>query len=292
MEHRTIIYLLGAVLLFGLFAFFVIGPPAQFPVGSTVNIEKGWTLGKVSEILKTNKIIRSRAAFEFFVILTGGEKHIRPAFYTFEKTMPVFEVAFRVSGGRFAFSPVKVTLPEGFNSVEIADAFAKKMPNFDKEQFAALSMGLEGKLFPDTYFFLTTDGAEEAIRAMTENYEEKVSPLRESIAASGHTEHEIITMASIIEGEAAGDLDRALISGILWKRIAIGMPLQADAAPVTYKQRGLPDTPIGNPGLKAIEAAIHPEQSPYLYYLHDKNGTIYYAKNFKEHTENKSKYLK
>ena len=66
---------------------------------------------------------------------------------------------------------------------------------------------------------------------------------------------------------------------------------KVDAAPDTYKTRGLPESPIGNPGLLAIKASIHPQSSPYLYYLHDKEGNIHYAKNFAEHVKNKLKYL-
>ena len=103
---------------------------------------------------------------------------------------------------------------------------------------------------------------------------------------------DIIIMASIIEKEAKGDADRAMISGILWKRISIGMPLQVDAAPETYKSRGLTKSAISNPGLEAIKSAIYPQKSPYLYYLHDKNGGIHYAKNFSEHQSNEQKYLR
>lgn len=70
------------------------------------------------------------------------------------------------------------------------------------------------------------------------------------------------------------------------------MALQVDAAPVTYKVKELPKSPIGNPGLLSIKAAIFPKPSPYLYYLHDKNGDIHYAKNFSEHQINIKKYLK
>ena len=69
------------------------------------------------------------------------------------------------------------------------------------------------------------------------------------------------------------------------------MPLQVDAAPETYKARGLPKNPIGNPGLKALRAAIFPEISPYLYYLHDKDGHIHFARSFFEHRQNVLKYL-
>ena len=98
-------------------------------------------------------------------------------------------------------------------------------------------------------------------------------------------------MASVIEKEAEGDIDRKIISGILWKRIALGMPLEVDSAPETYKIKSLPEVPICNPGLDSIKAAINPEVSPYLYYLHDKNGNIYYAKSFAEHQANIKKYL-
>ena len=126
---------------------------------------------------------------------------------------------------------------------------------------------------------------------MTDNFEKKVSSLKPRIVASGKTEEDIIKMASLIEEEAKGDVDRAIISGILWKRLAIGMPLQVDAVPDTYKTKGLPENPISNPGLKAIEAAIHPENSSFLYYLHDKDGNIHYARSFEEHKTNKRKYL-
>lgn len=99
-------------------------------------------------------------------------------------------------------------------------------------------------------------------------------------------------MASILEREAKGDQDREQISGILWKRLSIGMALQVDAAPETYKERGLPDSPIGNPGLESIYASLYPKTTPYLYYLHDKQGMIHYARSFAEHKANIAKYLK
>ena len=98
-------------------------------------------------------------------------------------------------------------------------------------------------------------------------------------------------MASVIEREAKGDIDRELISGILWKRIAMNMPLQVDASPETYKTKGLPRSPISNPGLAAIKAAVYPKNSSYLYYLHDKSGIIHYAENLSEHNKNARKYL-
>ena len=127
---------------------------------------------------------------------------------------------------------------------------------------------------------------------MRANFEKKILTLKPDIALSGKTEKEIIIMASLIEGEAKGDADREIISGILWRRITIGMPLQVDVALTTYKTKGLPNSPINNPGLEALKAAIYPKSSSYLYYLHDKKGVIHYAKSFNEHQKNVLKYLK
>lgn len=187
---------------------------------------------------------------------------------------------------------IPVTIPEGYTEAQTAEAFAVKLPLFSKENFLVLVAGREGYLFPDTYYFYKTDDEADAVRLMTENYEKKLVPLREEIISAGKSEEEIITMASLIEAEAKGDGDRRIIAGILWKRLARGTRLEVDAADETYEKKGLPESPIGNPGLLAIEAAISPQASPYFYYLHDKKGEIHYARTFAEHRENVLKYLK
>ena len=145
---------------------------------------------------------------------------------------------------------------------------------------------------------------------MTAQFEKKIK----DVELGGKSLEEIIIMASIIEKEASGDDDRKLISGILWKRQSIGMALQVDAtfkyilgkesrdltvadlkvdSPFnTYTNKGLPPSPICNPGLKSIMAALEPETSPYIYYLHSSDGNVYFAKNFEEHKKNKANYLK
>lgn len=284
--------ILCLVLLILLTYFFFVSPPKAFPAGNIVNVKEGASLRSVSQKLKNENIIRSTIFFEAFIVMYGGEKHIIPTDYFFESKLPAFEVARRILKGEHHLSPIKVTIPEGFNNIEIAESFASKLPKFNKDKFLSETKEKEGYLFPDTYFFFTTDDEVDVIKSMSNNFEKRISEVRTKIAASGKTEKSILTMASIIEREAKGDGDRGFISGILWKRFEIGMPLQADAAPITYKEKGLPASPIGNPGLEAINAAISPEKSSYLYYLHDKEGNIHYAKNFEEHKANKLKYLK
>lgn len=291
MQNKNIFYTLGIIFILVLFYYFLLSAPLDFPAGSTVKISSGSSLRSVSLQLKQEHVIRSRLLFEALVIIFGKERVIEADYY-FERRLPVSEVAWRLWKGRHNIAPIVVTIPEGFDNTQIAEVLASKLANFNKAEFLSKAEGLQGYLFPDTYLFFTTADSEAVILAMSENFNKKMKTIRSDILSSGKTEEDIIKMASVIEGEARGEGDRALISGILWKRIKIGMPLQADAAPETYKKRGLPERPIGNPGLAATRAAIFPENTQYLYYLHDKNGVIHYAKSFAEHNRNIQKYLK
>ncbi|MFA6353900.1 MAG: endolytic transglycosylase MltG [Candidatus Paceibacterota bacterium] len=289
---KIITYSFLVIILFIFSYFFLLKAPSDFPISKIVQIEQGTGLRSISLQLKQEHIISSRTAFEAFVIIYGGERHLIPADYLFEDKESVWEVARRIFRGDRHLAPVKVTIPEGFNISDIANTFILKLAKFNKEKFLLLAKAKEGYLFPDTYFFFTNDTEVEVFRSMSENFEKKITPLIPKIISSGKNEKDIIVMASIIEGEAKGDADRGVIAGILWKRISIGMPLQVDSAPETYEIKGLPNSPIGNPGLLAIESAISPQSSPYFYYLHDKNGLIHYAKTFTEHKANIKKYLK
>jgi len=290
-KKKTVLSVIITFVIVFILYYLLCSAPKSFPENTVINIKEGSSLRYVSKYLKENNIIRSRAMFETFVIIFGSEKYVSLGDYLFESKLSVFEVARRISKGERHLAPIKVTIPEGFNTIDIAEAFSLKLPNFNVDKFEKEAKGKEGYLFPDTYFFLTTDNEQNVLSSMSNNFDKKILPIRPSIISSGKTEKEIITMASIIEKESKGDTDRAFISGILWKRLSIGMPLQVDADPNTYKTKGLPLNPISNPGMEAIEAAIHPKFSRYLYYLHDKEGNIHYAVSFQEHVLNKQKYL-
>ncbi|KKR62981.1 MAG: Aminodeoxychorismate lyase, partial [Candidatus Woesebacteria bacterium GW2011_GWA1_40_43] len=140
--------------------------------------------------------------------------------------------------------------------------------------------------------------------------------LKDGIDVSTLTLKEIIMLASIIERETKMDEERPMVAGVLINRLNIDMGLQADATvqyavgtagnwwPIltkedllvnspynTYRFRGLPPAPIANPGLSSITAAVFPEESDYLYYLHDAKGQAYFARTLAEHNENVRQYL-
>lgn len=196
---------------------------------------------------------------------------------------------------------IRITIPEGYAVKDIAERF-KNFRNFNGEKFLELAKNKEGYLFPDTYYFTSKETPEEIIEKLENNFKAK----------AGDVQKDILIMASIIEKEAHNKEDRRIISGILWKRIKEGMPLQVDAvfdylldkesseitqadlkmdSPYnTYKHKGLPPTPICNPGLDAIDAALNPTDSKYWYYLSDRNGVTHFAKNFDEHKLNRARY--
>jgi UPF0755 protein len=279
------------VFLIFMYALFL-SPPNKFITPKNITISRGMNLKDISEILKNEDIIRSRIFFEIFVILNKKENKISEGDYLFKNRMPVFGIVRQMVKENKNIIPIKITIPEGYTNLDIAETFSKKLINFNKENFLNQTEKIEGYLFPDTYFFFSYSNEEDVIKLMLNNFDKKIQNLEEEINNLAKNQEEIIIMASIIEKEAKGDNDRAIISGILWNRIKINMPLQVDAFMETYKKKGLPQNPICNPGLKAIQAAIYPINSAYLYYLHDKNGNIYYAKSFEEHRQNINKYLK
>lgn len=183
-----------------------------------------------------------------------------------------------------------------------------------------LESNLEGLLFPDTYRFEIDSSAEEVARKMLRNfYQRFFAKFFEKIKEKNLDLYSLVKIASLIEAEIPHSSDRPIVSGILWKRLKNNFPLQVDATLVYYKcnflkeencrilkendlkifspyntylQGGLPPTPIGNPGLDALEAALYPLNSPYFYYLSDpKTGKTIFAKTLEEHNLNIKKYL-
>lgn len=186
---------------------------------------------------------------------------------------------------------VRITFVEGSDAHQMSSKVAQSLPGITAAEFYTLASQHEGYLFPDTYLFPPYATSSEVIGVLLRTFDNKLRPLIPAIAQSRHTIADVVIMASILEREAQTTADRKIIAGILWRRLAIGMPLQVDAAPETYEHKGLPPRPICNPGLNAIEAVLKPTPTNYLYYLTGKDGLMHYAVTFESHKANRAKYL-
>lgn len=311
---KVIVISVLIVVLFSAYVSFRLMPPFDFPENIMITIKKGASLTEVSALLDKESLIRSTYFFEFCAKLVGGTKPVSAGQYYFKEPISACAVAIRIARSISGIPAIRVTIPEGMSNKEVAAVLEKNIPGFDVAFFLEHARTQEGFLFPDTYLFPENVTAQGVETLMLANFSKKVEPWSGAIELSKHTMREVVTMASILEKEATNEEDKALVSGILWKRISIGMPIQVDATFMyllgkksseltaedlkmksvynTYTNKGLPGGPIGNPGIIAIRAAIQPTVSPYLYYLSDKDGVMHYAKTFDEHRTNKGKYLR
>ena len=306
-------FLTLSLIVVGMFYMYTISAPQDFEKDNLVIIPNGSTLQEISFQLEHENVINSPRIFSRIVVVLGGESEVKAGSYYFKEKENSVTIAKRIISGDHGLDPVKITIPEGYTIEQISTLFGNRFERFVPEDFVKMTSGKEGYLFPDTYFFFPDSTAKDVIERMEQNFKEKTLELAQRIEESGKSLQEIITMASIVQGEAYDLNDMKKIAGVLWKRIEIDMPLQVDVtfryingkgtfdlskedlendSPYnTYVHRGLPPTPISNPGLDAIVASIEYENSDYLYFLADNSGTIYYSKTFEEHKEKKSWYL-
>lgn len=174
----------------------------------------------------------------------------------------------------------------------------------------------EGKYFPDVYLVPRGASGSEIKQIMNQRFNKKYSEIKGTVSTSTISTDRVLAIASIIQREAAGKSDMNLISGVIWNRLFKGMPLQMDATlqyikgdneewwPIvksedkhiespynTYKNKGLPPSAIANPGIAAITAALNPQKTDCIFYIHS-NRQIYCSKTYEEHKRNIEKYLK
>jgi UPF0755 protein len=292
----------------------VINEPRFGPQGGTVVVfDERTSLYDFAYRLEQYGVVRSASVFLSVIQKFGLEKKMRQGTYVFTENAHVFHIAKRVSTGAYGYTPIKVTIPEGFTTFAIASSVPQKLVDITADEFIEASQGMEGYLFPDTYFLYPYATSSELIHLMRKNFDRKIKQLSTEIASSGKSIADIITMASIIEKEVQTPEDKALVSGLFWNRIARGMPLQADSTLTyvtgrgsdtllisdlrqdsefnSYTRKGLPPTPISNPGMVSIRAALAPATSTYLFFLSDMKGKTHFSNTYAEHLRLKQKYL-
>lgn len=277
-------------------------------------IKKGESLSTIANRLKQADLIRSSLAFKLIVLTEDFSSKIQAGDFQLKPSLTTKEIAELLTYGTI---DIWLTFPEGWRREEIARRLVSNLANFNSQEFLNLTDGLEGSLFPDTYLIPKDASPGAVLKIFQKNFEKKFSSEVETAARrKGFTKNQVLILASIVERETKQNQDRPIVAGILIKRWQNNWPLQADAtlqyvkgnpdnwwsivvakdkqiesAYNTYKHKGLPPAPICNPGLDSIEAVINLQQTPYWFYLSDKEGNMHYAETSEEHNQNIVRYL-
>jgi len=293
-------------------------------------IEEGEALSTIANKLEENYLISSSFLFNFYIKKSGREGSLQAGRYLFSQNMSIAQIADAIIFGDIYIEKVKLSVPEGTTIYQLDKKMEelgilgeKKISEYRvadlKERYAFLNSvpdnaTLEGFLFPDTYVYnKNTVTIQHVVESMLDNFDEKLNKdLREDITKEGKNIFDVVTMASILEREVRGMDDMSIASGILWKRIDSGMPLQVDATTIyslghnhlksedlkvddpynTYTNKGLPKGPISNPGITAIKATVYPKSSPYWFYLSKSSGETVFSKTYDEHLRAINIYLR
>jgi UPF0755 protein len=283
--------LIGGAVVFML----ALDAPEAFPEGKKFTVSENESLHSVSERLESDGIITSALFFRGWVSVLGQDEKIGLGVYEFNSNVPLGVVV-----AKFVKGPdeplLSVTIPEGYTTKEVADAFKKVLPAISLDVFGELVYQdkLDGYLFPSTYYPLPSFTESDIIARLKATFDKEYEKhfKGETFPKQVPSKQDVVSLAAILEGEANTPEDMKIVSGILQKRLEKGMRLQVDVAQITYRESGIPDQPINNPGIVALDAVFNPVSSSYLYYLTGKDGRMYYAKTFEDHKKNIERYLR
>ncbi|PIQ26767.1 endolytic transglycosylase MltG [bacterium (Candidatus Blackallbacteria) CG17_big_fil_post_rev_8_21_14_2_50_48_46] len=323
---RGLVFFILAIVLAGVISaavfFHYLSPLDPASQDKLLRIQNGASLYQVTETLNQEHLIRDMRAFKLYARIKGWQNRLQSGYYRFSARQSSSEILETMVLGKTEKIPY--TIPEGYRAEQASRRLseyllsperyleiAKKPEQELLRRFPFLSQetlknGLEGFLFPDTYYL---DGEEkQLIQAQLKRFEEVILPLWKKRPA-GHTLnlYQTVTLASIVELEGLLDRELPIIAGVFLKRLSIGMKLESDPTTEyalgwhqgpkglslkdiqvdspynTYRYKGLTPGPIGNPGLAAIKAVLFPEKTPYLYFVARGDGSHAFSKSYPEH---------
>ena len=294
--------------------------PLQPSTPTFVLLKPGYSTRRIAAELQSAGVIRNALAFRLWHYLHKA-RSLKAGEYLFERSADIPNVYDRLARGDIYFHTV--TIPEGFTMFDIArsieEAGLGSAQDFLKTaqtetaliaDLAPEAHSLEGYLYPETYQFTRTQSLKDMASAMVRQFRQ----VAQQIGLSSDVQR-IVTMASIVEKETAVPEERPLVAGVYYNRLARRMALDADPSVIyaellagtyqgalhhedmffkstynTYRNPGLPPGPIANPGRGSLEAAMHPTESQYLYFVSDSNGHHRFARSLEEHNKNVNAY--
>jgi UPF0755 protein len=289
-----------------------------------LTVPKGAGFASVAQELKQAGLIRSSLHLRLVARLRSLDRKMQTGDYRISNAMLPIQILEKLANGQT--DACKFTLPEGYTMYQAAELM-EKQGIFDRKQFLsacenrALLDGLgidaktvEGYLFPGTYsvgFHMDEQGM---VSEMVREFRRRTDGVKGLLDASHMTLGQVVTLASMIEREAVSREEKPLIASVFLNRLRIGMPLQSDPTAIygvrvfggtvtkqdlqrnspynTYRIKGLPVGPIGNPGLEALLAVLQPAKTDYLYFVARKDGTHQFSRTLAEHNQGVIRFLK
>ncbi len=322
------IVLLLAILAFGGWLAWALNQPVT-PSGQTfVLLHPGYSSRRIARELQAAGVIRSAMAFAIWHRIHHG-RSLKAGEYLFDKTATALDVHERLVHGDVYFHTV--VIPEGYTMFDIAQALQDaglgsseeflKVATSDTALISDLApdaKSLEGYLFPNTYEFTRMQSMQEIAAAMVKQFRQVAREIGLTTdSPSGNDLQQAVILASIIEKETAAPEERPLVASVYNNRLARHVALQADPSVIyaellqgsysgalhhadmqfnstynTYTHPGLPPGPIGNPGKTSLEAAMHPADTDYFYFVSNGNGHHRFAHTLEEHNKNVAAYRK
>ncbi|MBV9669979.1 MAG: endolytic transglycosylase MltG [Acidobacteriales bacterium] len=320
MRKLLAILLLLAV---GYFAFVLFVPYGGTEVRS-VQIRPGDSSFVIGSKLKDSHAVRSALAFALYHYTAGRGTTLKAGDYEFDRSETIADIHRQLARGEVAGRVV--TIPEGFNMFDIADALASSgvatrddflnEARSDTKLIADLfpdATTLEGFLFPDTYRFSKSSNSQQIAGAMVKRFRQQAQAI--GLLQRGSQIPELVTMASFVEKETAVPEERPLVAGVFynrlrdhialatdpsviyasqlagtWKGVIHQSELHSDSQYNTYSHAGLPPGPICNPGASAMQAAMNPAHTDYFYFVAGPNGHHRFARTLEEHNHNVNLY--
>ncbi len=307
----------GAVLTYA----HLFGPAGDSTVPVSFIVSPSETAGDIADRLKQQGIIKSEFAFRVAYLSDLQGRTARPGGYELNTTMDVWTIAHTLAQSPYL---AWVTIPPGLRKEQIADLLAQDLSwtDAEKEEWVATDTAPspayeEGVYYPDTYLIPSDESPADVAQRLRNRFAEVFAPYAAEAEKENVAWTKVLTIASLIEREAAGP-DMKLIAGIIWNRLDKGMALQLDASlqyvkgneetgwwPTvhsddkyldspfnTYQHAGLPPHPIAEPSLAAIAAVLDPATTSCIYYLHDPDGQIHCSPTYAGQVANVNKYLK
>ena len=298
-------------------------PGSAETIEQSVTVPPGQGLKATADDLFERGIIRNAFKFNLYARIKGYDKNIKAGEYRLSPSYSPREILEIMVSGKVRL--YKITIPEGFNLVQIAEMMPAAGLGTAKDFLAAANdkaltralnipgESFEGYLFPDTYHFPKGVSPDKIIQTMVRRFQEVfTSEWKGRTREMKMTVHEVVTLASIIEKETGAPSERPIISSVFHNRLKKNMRLASDPTVIygikdfdgnltrkdlttktpynTYKIKGLPPGPIANPGARSIEAALYPVETEYLFFVSKRDGTHHFSKTYQEHEKAVRKY--